>query len=262
MQGKFERGFNVRFSKKSIIMVILLLTVALAACGGPAEEPENGDEETLGQETGEPVALVNGESIDEGFFQRQLDRSIAMNEQQGRVLEGEEGDAMKEQMKEQLIQQLIEQEVLYQEAEAQGIEVTDDEVAGEIEMVKNQFETEEQYQEALEINQFTEEEFESMLTVELTVDAFMEQNLPEVTVEENELREYYTMYEQQYEAQMEAMEQEGQELSEEELAMMELPPYEEMKEELRQQLTMEKQQEHQMALVDELMEEYDIEILI
>lgn len=256
----------MRFGKKSMIMVILLLTMVLAACGAPADEADNGGQEaqveTEAQETGEPVALVNGESIDSGFFQRQLERSIAVNEQQGMVLEGEEGDQMKEQLKEQLIEQLVQQEVLYQEAQAQGIEVTEDEVESEIEMVKSQFETEEQYQQALEMNQFSEEEFESMLTVELTVDALMEQNLPEVTVEEDELREYYSMHEQQHQAQMDAMEQEEQEISEEEMAMMELPPYEEMKEELRQQLTMEKQQEHQMALVDELMEESDIEIML
>ncbi len=249
-------------AKKSMIMVILLLTVALAACGAPAEEADNGDQEAEAQETGEPVALVNGESIDSGFFQRQLERTIAVNEQQGMVFEGEEGDQMKEQIQEQLIQELVQQEVLYQEAEAHGIEVTDEEVNDEIEMVKSQFENEEQFQEALEMNQFTEEEFKNMLTVELTVDAFMQENSPEVTVEEEEIQEFYSMYQQQHEAQMEAMEQEEQELSEEEMAMMELPPYEEMKEELRQQLTMEKQQEYQMALVDELMEESEIEIML
>lgn len=255
--------------KKNIFVVILVLTAILAACGGPAEDPENEEiglenenQESAVQETGEPVALINGESIDEGFFQRHLERSMAMNEQQGMVLEGEEGDAMKDQMKEQLMQQLIEQEVIFQEARDQGIQVTEDQIADEIETVKSQFETEEQYREALEMNHFSEEEFENMVTVELTVEAFMEQNLPEVAVEDDELREYYAMYEQQHKAQMEAMEQEGQEMSEEEMAMMELPPYEEMKEELRQQLMMEKQQEHQMAMVDDLMEEYDIEILI
>ncbi len=58
------------------------------------------------------------------------------------------------------------------------------------------------------------------------------------------------------------MQQEGEEFSQEELEMMQLPPYEEMKEDLRHQLTLEKQQEHHMALVEELMDSSEIEILL
>ncbi|SDY28905.1 SurA N-terminal domain-containing protein [Tindallia californiensis] len=254
--------------KRSILLVTLLLTMFMVACGGAGEDLENdealenGEQAEAVQETGEPVAMVNGEAIDSGLFQRQLERSIAVNEQQGMVMEGEDGDAMKEQLKEQLIEQLVQQEVIFQEATAQGVEVTEDDIKAELDMVKEQFETEEQFLDALEVNQFTEDEFKEMLTVELTVDTFLDQNSTEVSVEESELREYYDLHEQQYQAQMEAMEAEGQELSEEEMAMMELPPYEEMKEQLREQLIMEKQQEEQMALINDLMEESEIEIML
>gem|GEM_PF-1024104 len=255
-----ERGYHVKFNKKGLLIVTVLLALMLTACGGAADE--NDAEEVAKVNQGEVVAVVNGEEIYEMEFQRQVDRMIAANENQGMVLEGEEGDMVKAQIEDQIIQYLVQQQVLLQEAHSRGLEVTDEEVEKDLEMIKDQFGSKEAFEQIMEDNLFTEMELKETLRTELTIEALLEDESPEVTVDEEELREYYSFYEMQYEQQMAMIEQEEMELSEEEMEMMQLPSFEEMKEELRQQITMEKQQEYHMNMVDELMEASEIEILL
>ena len=251
-----ERGYHVKFNKKVSLIMVALFVLTLTACGGATDE---NDAEV---DQGEVVAVVNGEEIYEMEFQRQVDRMIAANENQGMVLEGEEGDMVKAQIEDQVIQYLVQQQVLLQEAHSRGLQVTDEEVENDLEMIKEQFGSEEEFEQIMEDNLFTEMELKQTLRTELTIEALLEDESPEVTVDEEELREYYRFYEMQHEQQMAMIEQEEMELSEEELEMMQLPSFEEMKEDLRQQITMEKQQEYHMNMVDELMEASEIEILI
>lgn len=241
-------------------MLALVFLLVITACGnseGVAEESEETQEDL-----GEVVATVNGENIYESTFQRQVDRMISANEQQGMSFEGEEGEMVKAQIEDQVMDYLVQQEVLLQEARTRQLKASEEEIDDEMEMIRGQFETEEEYEQALEENLFTEEELRNTIKAELTIETLLESESPEIEIEEEEIQEYYSFYEMQHEQQMAMIQQEGVELSDEEMEMMKLPSYEEMEEDLRQQITMQKQQEYHMLLVEELMENSEIDILI
>ncbi|MEN1759591.1 SurA N-terminal domain-containing protein [Anoxynatronum sibiricum] len=253
---KSQKNKKTGISKVAGLLVLMLMIALLAACGG-SEEPEAAE-----VELGEPVAMVNGNAIYQGSFDRTTERMIWSYEQQGMDFSGEEGDELRLQVEESVLEHLIQQAVMLQEAEKLSLEVNEEAVETEFENLKSQFETEEAFKDILERTMFTERELKETLKIEMTIEALLQHAVGDMEVEEAELQEMYSFYEMQYEMQMEAMEESGQELSPEELAMMELPPYDEMKEMLRNQLLQEKQQEAMMVYVDELMESSDIQKLM
>lgn len=248
------------FKKRSLWVILLVLTLFAAACSAPADEGQTVEEPAV--EQGEAVAMVNGEPIYEGPFQRMTDRMLIVYEQQGLSFEGEEGEVMLQQIQDQTLQQMIQQIVLVQEANSLELEVPDEAVNAELDQIRSQFETDDDYQEALQQNLFTESELRDTLRMEMTIEVLLAHEMPEITVSEEELIAGYNAYEIQYQAQLESIEASGEEISEEEMAMMALPPFEEIKEDLRAQMIQEKEQEFQMAMIDNLMDNSDIEIMI
>ncbi len=254
------RGFIVIFKKKSLWVILLTLVLLATACAAPAEEGQAVEEPAL--EQGEAVAMVNGEPIYEGPFQRMTDRMLIVYEQQGLTFEGEEGEEMLQQIQEQTLQQMIQQTVLVQEASNLALEVPDEAVNAELDQIRSQFDTDDAYQEALQQNLFTENELKETLRMEMTIEALLAHDTPEIKVSEEELVAGYNAYEIQYQAQLESIEASGEEISEEEMAMMALPSFEEIKEDLRAQMIQEREQELQMAMINDLMEKSEIEIMI
>ena len=250
------------FGSKKGVLIMLAAVLVLGACGSPGapENLESNGEDTV--EQGEVVAVVNGENIYEAPYFRLMDRMKINYQEQGIDFESDEGQVMLQQLEEQAIQFMIQQEVLVQEAKNRGVTVEEEAVEAEAQAIRDQFDTDEEFQAVLEQNHFTEKELMDTLAAEMTVDALLNQEVGEVTVSEEELEEMYQFYEMQQEEQLEAMKESGEEISEEDLAMMELPPYEEIKESLRMQLMQEKEQEAEMAVIEQLMEASEIEILI
>ena len=250
------------FGSKKGVLIMLAAVLVLGACGSPGapENLESNGEDTV--EQGEVVAVVNGENIYEAPYFRLMDRMKINYQEQGIDFESDEGQVMLQQLEEQAIQFMIQQEVLVQEAKNRGVTVEEEAVEAEAQAIRDQFDTDEEFQAVLEQNHFTEKELMDTLAAEMTVDALLNQEVGEVTVSEEELEEMYQFYEMQQEEQLEAMKESGEEISEEDLAMMELPPYEEIKESLRVQLMQEKEQEAEMAVIEQLMEASEIEILI
>jgi peptidyl-prolyl cis-trans isomerase SurA len=259
----FERSLIMFVSpkmKKSMLLLLLAAALVLSACSAPADSQETAGITEV--DMGEPVASVNGEFIYAATFNRVTDRMIWSYEQQGMDFEGEEGEILRQQVEESVLDHLIQQAVMVQEARNLELGVTDEEVEEEFAGLKSQFDTDEAFQEILERTQFTEPELKETLKTEMTIEALLAKAVESVEVSEEEILEFYTFYETQYAMQQDAMEESGEELTEEELAMMQLPPYEEMKENLRMQLMQEKQQEAMMAFVDQLMEKSEIDILM
>ncbi len=245
-------------NKKTLWVLLLVTGLLFTACGSPATEEPAEEEVNMG----EPVASVNGELIYETQFQQVIERMMWTYEQQGMDFSGEEGDELRLQVEESVLDHLIQQALLIQEAEKLNLTVSDEDVDAEFESLRSQFDTEEAFQEILDNTMFTEEELKETLKTEMTIESLLESVVEEIEVAEEDIEGMYASYEEQFQAQMETMEEDGEELTDEEKAAMALPPYEEIKEELRLQLLQEKQQEVMMAYVDELMESSEIEKLI
>lgn len=240
--------------------LVLALALVLSACGEQDEQGEEANLETqVNEEMGTPVAIVNGERIYEGPYELMIKRALANYEQQGIVLEGDEGEAMLLQIQQQTLDQMIQQVVLLQEAEKSGLLPSDQVVEEELKAIRDQFATEEEYKAALEQNMFSETELKTSIFQELSMKAYMEENLSEVTISDEEIDTFYSQYKAQQEEQMQAMKDSGEEIPEDQLQMMEVPNLEEIKEELVAHLTEQKEQEYLEKLVEELVEKSDIE---
>lgn len=246
-----------KFGKLSLVVSIMLI---LAACGGQGGNEAQVEEPEV--DMGDPVAIVNGENIYEVEYESMTEKMIASYEQQGIELGDNESEQMLEQIRQQALDQMIQQEVLLQNAERSGLIPSEETVEEEIDSIRSQFESYEEYEIALEQNMLSENELKETLVKELSIEAYVGDNIPEVDVTDEEIEEYYRQYKTQQEEQIKAMEASGEDIQEDQMAMMEVPGIEEIKEELKAGLTQQKEQEHLMALIDELLKDSDIEILI
>ena len=255
-------------TKKRILLigVIILSIFALAACSGNGDDDtseENGSEEVEQGEMEEPeepealdiedmdtdeaMLIINGEEVTRGEFDAQFERTKQMVSQQyGIDLDDEDNASLIPELQHQTIENLIGQRVLTQEAKNQGIEVEDDEIDENIGMLVQQFGGQEGFQEALEADNLTEEDLELLVYEELLISQLFETelNLDSIEVTQEEIEEFYAQYEM-------TMEQQGEEV----------PPLEEIEEQITMQLQQQKAQEEQQTYVSALIDESEIERL-
>lgn len=221
--------------KKGLVLLIgLLFMLTLSACGN--------DEETTEEPEDSVVATVNDEAIYESEWQQAVDRTLSGYEQQGIDFETEQGQMIVEQVESQALEQLIHQTVLYQQAEANDFTVDEDAAQAELDSIKAAYESDEAFAEALEANMFTEQELIDMFEIELSINAYLESQLEEVTVTELEKIEFYEEYKAQSEEQGQSVES-----------------YDTVEDQIEQQLISNKEQEQISAILESLIEESDIE---
>ncbi len=221
----------MKLNKALAMVVMVFAVIALAACG--SDEPSN-----------EPVAYVNDEAIMESELNEQVDRMKSSYEQQGIDFDSEQGDQFLPMIKDQAMQTLIQQAVIYQAAEDAGFAADDALVESELNNIKDQFDSEEDFEEVLAFSGFTLESFKDTLRLELTIEAYFESQIEDVDISEEDLEDYYDEY-------VEYMEEHEEEVED----------FDEIKDELESQLIQMEEDEQISNLVDRLMDESDIDIL-
>ncbi len=252
-------------TKKKILLIgIMFISIfVLAACGGSNNNEETGEkgseeleqEETEGLEAldiedldaDDAMLIINGEEITRGEFDDQFDRTKQMVSQQyGVDLDSEENAMMIPELQHQTVENLIGQRVLKQTAESKGLEVTEEQIDQNIGMLVEQFGGEEGFQEALEVDDLTEEDLEKLVYEELLISQLFEAelNLEDFEITDKEIETFYAQYQM-------SMEQQGEEV----------PPLEEVKDQITQQLQQQKSQEEQQNYITELVDDSDIERL-
>ncbi len=244
------------FRKSSKLIIILSLVLILSAC---SEGKDTGSGEF---ELGDPIATVNGVDLYEGPYERAVQRMIAGYQQQGLSLEGEMGETVKERINDQVLNQMIQVEVMTQEAEELGFAPSEEEIQAEIDSFRDRYGSEEEYQKALSDNLYSEEEFRKIILEDMSVKALFDEQVGDVSVTEKEVEDYYLELVQEAQDQIDARKAAGEEVTKEDMAMMAPPLFEEIRDDLTTQLIQLKTQEMQMAYLDGLMENSDIEILI
>jgi len=232
--------------KKLLVLVICLVTILVIGCTTENNSSTNG----LG-EMGDVAATVNGVDIKLEVFQDTVEQMKVSYGQQGFDFEGEEGEEVLEQIKQQAINNLIQQEVLLQEAKQEGYDATDEMVEEELRNVKTQFPTEEEFEMALEANQLTENEFKEMLVNEIQIELLLQSKVEEIAVSEDEVEEMYEQYIQQIEQRIEGDKE-----------VQEVPPFEDVKDQLKAQIQQGKQQEQEERIIEELMGKSEIQVFI
>lgn len=202
--------------------MLLLLAMALVACGDK-EESESTDE--TGNPMGEPVdisdeekvdadevvAIVNGTEIVGSIY-----NTIYANLKLQSTQMSDEFD--KEEVKEATLESLIDQELVRQEAESEGIEVSEEELDEEISMIKEQ--NEEGYKTLLEQFQMTENDFKEQLRIDLIRFEYADKKL-DVAISDDDVKKKYD------------------ELKEEVEEEEELPEFDEVKDQIKQSMEQE-----------------------
>jgi len=227
--------------KRFMISIMLTLLVVLAACGDDGDEAENpeapveeqvefSDEERVDPET--LVATVNGYEI-KGDRYNPIYTQVKMQMAQF----GQDVSDL-DLLKEQTLDVLVEQQLIRQDAETIGIDITEDEVQNEFDELKEQ--NEEQLNIVLEEFGLTEEEFKIQLRDDLITAEYIESEL-DIEVTDEEVEEFYEQLREENE---------------------EIEGLDEMEELIRAQLENQKTQEQLPEKVEELRENAEIEHMI
>lgn len=239
--------------KMTFAFASFLLLLMLSACTDNDEETskENAEPETT-ESSGEAVStdyelelpqkeevvvIVNGEEIPGKVYNsvaRQLETTLAV---QGQSVSDEESADL---LKEQALSVLIGNKVILQDAEEKGYKADDEMVKERLEELKNQFETEEAMNKALEETGFSIEEMELQLREQLIYEQYVEEEVEVDKVTDEEVQAAYDGFVESSEA--------------------EAPPLKEMEPTIRQSLEGQKTQDALFAQIEELKKSAKIEI--
>ncbi|WP_207173063.1 SurA N-terminal domain-containing protein [Nesterenkonia sp. E16_10] len=216
--------------------------------GASGEQPEMPEADT--SDIPEVVAEVNGDELTgEDFtvlYESQF-QQMAMQSQ----MTGEEPD--QDQLKEQTLESMIGNELLLQDAEEEGYEASQEEVDAIISDAAESagMGSSEEFIEAYEEQGMDEEQLTSNAESQVLINQVLEQlDVPEPS--EEELRE---TYDEAVAAQESAEGAEGAEGAEE----AEIPPFDEVRDDLETQLTDEARSEAAQAHVAELRSDADVQ---
>ncbi|OIJ11182.1 hypothetical protein BKP37_16120 [Anaerobacillus alkalilacustris] len=212
--------------KRTLLLIVLgILTFVVIGCGNVTDE-------------GDAAAVVNEEVITFTDFNLQVENTKQMYEQQGIDI-AEQGEEFLEMIKDNVLNNMIDEKLLTQ-ASADYV-VLEEEVEERFLSVKSDFESEEQFQEALELNNLTNETFKERIQEQLKIDQFLSETMNEVVVTEEDLEEAYAQV---------------KEMGEEDLDFEEIKPV------LEQSVIQLKREEEFMRVLSQLKDQADIEIFI
>ncbi|MTV48467.1 peptidylprolyl isomerase [Heliobacillus mobilis] len=131
------------------------------------------------------VATVNGEKI----TRVELDKRV------NRYKQNLEGDPNQKEvlasLEQQELERLIDEKLLMQEAKQRNIQVTDAQVDEELTKGKQNFPSDEEYQNALKQNGLTEPELKEMIRSNLIMSNLYDTLSPDVQVSDQDIQKYY-----------------------------------------------------------------------
>lgn len=134
------------------------------------------------------VAEVNSAKIYSSELEAQLNSVLGSHASQ---LQGEEGQKMLTQFRKQVLEQLIEFELIVQQSQKEGIEVTKDEVKKRIDDIKKQFQSEADFKSALSQAGITEKELPGKIKKQILAEKMIQKLFKNIKVDEKEMKEFY-----------------------------------------------------------------------
>lgn len=130
-----------------------------------------------------PVATVNGKKIDKATLDLHLKEKVQDHKLRNVTIE-------KEKLREAVLQELIGEKLMLDEAAAQGIKVSDEEINKEIDAIKKNI-GDEQFTKALKEKEITLDAFKKRTREKMLLAKFVENLAKEDSVSEEEMSAYY-----------------------------------------------------------------------
>lgn len=166
-----------KMNKKIAIVIAVSLTLLIIAGGITAY--------FLTRDKG-VAAVVNGVTISDTKIEEEMSKTVAQYTAQGMELQPEQ----LVEVRSSIVDDLITREVLLQESAS--YEITVEDLSGQISTFRNQFNTEEEFVEALSTQGFNLESFTKVITEDLKIQKLIEEKVPEKnTVTEDEIVVFY-----------------------------------------------------------------------
>ncbi len=147
---------------------------------------------------GAPVAVVNGQPVSKGEYDRALKAYMrnfaqATGGMHGKVTEPNE------QMKADVLEQLVDRELLYQESRKFPAEKAGEQAAAELEQIKARFPSPEAFQQALASDQLTEGDLKDLIGRQVSVRHYVETEIaPKVEVKQDAIAAFYKENEEKF----------------------------------------------------------------
>jgi peptidyl-prolyl cis-trans isomerase SurA len=250
---------TARLSRAALVAATSLLV--LSACGGSSGDASTSSKDASASESpsasadagaeGGPdlsgipdvVAEVNGEEVTKDEFvplyQAAFQQAAAQAQTSGQAPD-------EEQIKQQTADDLVSTELLAQEAESRGIEVSDEQVDAELEDIakQSQLASAEELLAAIEKNGMTEDQARDQVEMQVLVEQLVEDEDGGTEPTDKELRALYDQAKEQ------AAGQQGQKI----------PPFAQVRDQIAEQARTEQVGKVAQALVEDLRKDADITI--
>lgn len=134
------------------------------------------------------AALVNGVAISMEQYTKELNVQLARVSQQGQQISDDQMAAMKKN----ILDSLIEREVLYQQSQKVGIQVSDQKVDDQLAGIKKRFPNETEYKNALSKMNLSEDEVKVQIKRGLSIRELIDQQITsKVVITDEESKAYY-----------------------------------------------------------------------
>ena len=134
------------------------------------------------------AALVNGVAISMEQYTKELNVQLARLTQQGRQVSDDQLAALKKN----ILDSLIEREILYQQSQKAGIQITDQKVDDQLAAIKKRFPNDAEYKNALGKMNLSEDEVKAQIKRGLSIRELIDQQITsKVVITDEESKAYY-----------------------------------------------------------------------
>jgi foldase protein PrsA len=162
----------------TLFVAPLALAAVLASCGSDATQP--------------PAATVDGETIAVSEVNDALER-FEESPQFDQLAQQSDERSARRQFEQAYLSQQVRRAVIRPAAEELGIEVGANEIEAELERIRSQFESEEQFEEALEGQGLSQRELDDLVR-----DGLLEQKVRSEMTTQEDLRSFYDSNEERF----------------------------------------------------------------
>jgi len=228
-----------------MLALALSIAVILAACGDDKEDDKTKDEKTAGQAPMQELDISDEEKVKDDKVVLHINGEKVKGDQYNAIYPQIKMQATgmgqkkvdKKELKKQTLEALVGQELLKQEVDNKGIEVTKKEVDKQIEELKSQ--DEEQYKAFLKQFHLDEETLKDQLAFELQLNEYAEKEFKDIEPTDEEIKDQYKQFKAQGQGE-------------------DVPKFEEVKDQLKAQITQENKGKAIQKKTEELKEKADI----
>jgi len=134
------------------------------------------------------AAMVNGVAISMEQYTKELNVQLARVTQQGRQVSDDQLAALKKN----ILDSLIEREILYQQSQKAGIQITDQKVDDQLAAIKKRFPNETEYKNALGKMNLSEDEVKAQIKRGLSIRELIDQQITsKIVITDAESKAYY-----------------------------------------------------------------------